>query len=451
MTNPKELFENVVETHTKALNSFVETAAKFQDAFKTGKTFEQTTDLYKNWWDTQVALLNNVTTTANKETENTYTTSVHNVEDFYKNIYNSQLDAIKKATEFNLNMYNSLNSFGKSTTDATENYTTLNSNWNTLFESWTKTLNSTFETLNKTMPNTWTKDLFTNAYTTNTLYTKLQEFYQPFFTSFQNNNYSVDSWKNIFNPTNYKNVTEELFSSYFPTNNLNSLLENNTKMVQEFLNSFHTTNSDFKNYWSTLTEKYPSLISGDWAKFSETFKNVNNSYTEFFAPVMKLVTNTKEKENLELTVTILDKTTLFSTKLAQMQYLLYTTGQKVAQNTLNYFTEKSNDTTYTTSFQPMFNEWVNINETVYTELFNTDEFSKLKAELTTLSMEIKTNLEKQFENKLEHYPVVVKSELEDLYKTIHDLKKTVKTLESKLTTTTTETTAPKTTKKVATV
>ena len=58
MTNPKELFENVVETHTKALNSFVETAAKFQDAFKTGKTFEQTTDLYKNWWDTQVALLN---------------------------------------------------------------------------------------------------------------------------------------------------------------------------------------------------------------------------------------------------------------------------------------------------------------------------------------------------------------------------------------------------------
>jgi len=143
---------------------------------------------------------------------------------------------------------------------------------------------------------------------------------------------------------------------------------------------------------------------------------------------------------------------LFSTKLAQMQYLLYTTGQKVAQNTMNYFTEKSNDATYTTSFQPMFNEWVNINETVYTELFNTDEFSKLKAELTTLSMEIKTNLEKQFENKLEHYPVVVKSELEDLYKTIHDLKKTVKTLETKLATTTENTTTTaKTTRKVATV
>jgi polyhydroxyalkanoate synthesis regulator phasin len=75
----------------------------------------------------------------------------------------------------------------------------------------------------------------------------------------------------------------------------------------------------------------------------------------------------------------------------------------------------------------------------------------LKAELTTLSMEIKTNLEKQFENKLEHYPVVVKSELEDLYKTIHDLKKTVKTLENRLATTTTETTTAKTTRKVATV
>jgi polyhydroxyalkanoate synthesis regulator phasin len=114
-----------------------------------------------------------------------------------------------------------------------------------------------------------------------------------------------------------------------------------------------------------------------------------------------------------------------------------------------YLTEKMKETTMTTSFQPFFNEWVNINEKHYTTLFSTEEFSKLKADLTTLSFEIKKNLEKQFENRIESLPLVVKSEMDELYKTIHDLKKTVKTLENKLSTETTTTRT--TTKKAATV
>jgi hypothetical protein len=279
----------------------------------------------------------------------------------------------------------------------------------------------------------------------------MQEFYQPFFNAFQNNNYSVENLKNLFDATNYKKVTEELFANFFPTNNLNTLLENNTKMIQEYVTSYQNTNGEFKTYWNTLTEKFPHLVSGDWAKYNETFNTVNNSYTEMFAPLTKLVTNTKDKENLELTVNTMDKATVYSTKLAEMQYMLYTTGQKVAQKTVTFITEKANDTTFTASFQPFFNEWVNINETVYTELFGTTEFSKLKAELTTLSMEIKQNLEKQFENNVEHLPLVVKSEMNDLYKTVYDLKKTVKWLEAKLTSTTTETTAKTTTTRKATV
>ena len=94
----------------------------------------------------------------------------------------------------------------------------MNTTWNTLFKTWTNTLDSTYETLNKTLPTTWTKDLFQNSYNTNTLYTKMQEFYQPLFNAFQNNNYSVENLKNLFDATNYKKVTEELFANFFPTN-----------------------------------------------------------------------------------------------------------------------------------------------------------------------------------------------------------------------------------------
>jgi len=67
-----------------------------------------------------------------------------------------------------------------------------------------------------------------------------------------------------------------------------------------------------------------------------------------------------------------------------------------------------------------------------TELFGTESFSKLKGEVLNLSMDIKTYFEKQMEKYLEFFPVAKTSELEEVYKTIHDLKKQVKSLEQKL-------------------
>jgi polyhydroxyalkanoate synthesis regulator phasin len=452
MNNTKEILDTVVETQTKAINSFVETANKFQEAMKSENAFEKSSEVYKNWWESQLSIFKNIATDSKIDTPFKDAFSTEKTEDFYKNIYTSQLDAIKKATDFNLNMYNSLSSFGKPATETSANFLNMNSTWNTLFESWTNTLNSTFESLNKTMPkNMFNSDLFTNAMNTNNLYFKLQEFYQPLFTAFKSNNFSADNLKNMFDPAQYKKITEELFKQFFPTNNLNSLLENNTKFVQDFFATQKNTNKDFQAYWSTFSEKFPTLISGDFAKFNDTFKNAQHSFTESFAPLMKLVTDSKEKENVELAIASIDKASVYSMKLAEMQYLLYTTGQNVSKEAASLLNEKAKDTTFTSTFQPFFNEWVAINEKHYTQLFATDEFSKLKAELTTLSLEIKKNLEFQFENKIEALPLVVKSEMNELYQTIHDLKKTVKTLESKLTSIEKPATAKTTTRKAATV
>jgi cell division septum initiation protein DivIVA len=64
-------------------------------------------------------------------------------------------------------------------------------------------------------------------------------------------------------------------------------------------------------------------------------------------------------------------------------------------------------------------------------------------------LDVKKNIELQFENKIEHLPLVVKSELNELYQTIHDLKKTIKTLESKINTTAKATATAATTKTTA--
>jgi polyhydroxyalkanoate synthesis regulator phasin len=69
---------------------------------------------------------------------------------------------------------------------------------------------------------------------------------------------------------------------------------------------------------------------------------------------------------------------------------------------------------------------------MFTELFASDAFSKIKGEALNLSMDVKSHFEKQFEGMYVNYPIVFKTEMDDVYKTIYDLKKQVKDLQTKL-------------------
>ena len=440
MSNTNEIFETIVDTQKKSIESLVDATSKIQEALKSGNAVEKTTELYQDWWNKQLSLLNNVTSQTKVEVENTQAKT----EDYYKKGYETQIDAIKKASDFNLNFFNTLSNFGKKSTDAKDQLQATYSQWNTLFESWTKSLNTTFESLNTSYPKAFSPELFQNTMNTNTLFLKLQNFYQPYFNAVKGGNFSADSMKTLFDPAQYKKITEETFSNFFQGQNLNTLIETNTKSIHDFFQKQQNTTKEYKEFWNVFTEKFPTIISADYTKFNDSFKNINGSYKDLFEPALKLISNAKDKENIELAVESLDKSTTYSIKLAQIQYLLNKTGENVAEEVGKLIVEKSKKLELTNSFQTFFNDWVAINEKHYTKLYATKEFSKLKAELTTLSLDVKKNIEQQFENKIEHLPLVVKSELNELYQTIHDLKKTIKALESKVNTTA-KTTATKTT------
>ena len=150
---------------------------------------------------------------------------------------------------------------------------------------------------------------------------------------------------------------------------------------------------------------------------------------------MKLVTPGKEKETIEANIQLLDKISEYSVRQSELQYHFYTTTQKAFETTAKTTYEKFSTTTNATetlAFNDFYNEWLKINETLYTDLFNSNEFSKIKGDVISLGMDIKKHFEKQFETMFNVYPVAFRSEVDELTKTIHDLRKQVKNLEVRL-------------------
>jgi adenylosuccinate lyase len=86
-------------------------------------------------------------------------------------------------------------------------------------------------------------------------------------------------------------------------------------------------------------------------------------------------------------------------------------------------------TTEPINMMAAYQEWMNLNDSVFTGLFDTDEFSKIQSELASAGMRLKKEFELQMEKVLENVPVITRSEMDELYKTVYELKKRIRTLE----------------------
>jgi len=81
------------------------------------------------------------------------------------------------------------------------------------------------------------------------------------------------------------------------------------------------------------------------------------------------------------------------------------------------------------SMMAVYQEWMNISDKTFVSLFESDHYSVLMAEVSALQLKLKKDVEGQMEKMLENVPVATRSEMDELYKTIYELKKEVRQLE----------------------
>lgn len=427
-TNP--IFENLIEAQTQAINNWVDSTRKFQTAFTSGSLATEGQTIYKEWLDKQMSLFSGFQANFNKNADGL------KPEEFFKNWYNQQLEQVKKMTDFNQSLYNSFANFGKNPTDYMTNFNSANQAWTNIYNNWMAALNSTYDTFAKNIPGGVNKDAFKNFFEGSQVYLKLQEFWQPAIEAAKSGNFNAETLKKYYSPEAYKQVTETMFSNWFQHANMKEVFDASIRKIQDFFGNQNSLSKEYFQAFQNISNEYPQLVSGDFAKLSELYKHANNVFSKSFEPLLKLVGAGKEKEAIEENIALLDKIAEFSVKQAQLQYHLYSTTQKAVESTSKKAFEKfekfSPEELKTQSFNELYNEWVKTNEELFTNLFASEEFSKIKGDLLSISMDAKKHFEKQFENIFGVYPVVFRSEVDELYKTIHDLKKQVKSLETRL-------------------
>ncbi|MGZ3883993.1 MAG: poly(R)-hydroxyalkanoic acid synthase subunit PhaE [Bacteroidia bacterium] len=435
MKTNNPFLDNLIEAQTNVVNNWVDTTKKVQAAITSGSISHEGQNIYKDWYEKQMGLIGGMQPNAGG-----FFGNENKPEEFFKNWYNQQLGQVKQMTDFNQSIYNSYANFGKPATDYVNGFNTANTAWTNIYNSWTNTLNTAYDTYSKNFSTPFNQDVFKNLFDSNTVYLKAQEAFQPMLKAIQANDFSAETWKNIYNVDKYKALNEQLFGSFFNGGTIKDVYEKATKQVQNFFVNQNGLSKEYYEQLKNMGTEFPQLFSGNFAKIKDLYSNVNNVFAKTFEPVLKLVSPGKEKENTEAALALMDKIAEYVIKQNELQVALSASTQKSVEAIAKQYAEKYKNAKpgEFPAFNEVYNDWVKTNEQFLAELFATEEFSKIKAETLSLSMDVKKQFEKQFENVFENYPVVFRSEIEELYKTIYDLKKTVKDLQTKLALNTTE-------------
>ncbi len=343
---------------------------------------------------------------------------------FYDSWFNSQKDFIKKWMEGAETIRKTLlNSYGLNKEGAGDT--------SGLYGSWTSTVGKSFEDMMKNFPSGLGKDTFTKLFTGADSYMKLYEFWSPIVKAMQEKTMNVESFKDLIDPEKYKAVIDKVFGFTTPEA-LNELYGQSSNVFSTWASSSQNALKPWIDAMQKSMHIMPGLMSGEPESTMNIFNNMYGAFEQTIGKVFKMPPVGKDREKMELLLKTFDDYSVYLAKHTEFQHKMYVTGQKGMEKVIEAVAQKITEGAEIKSYNEFFNLWVSLNEKTFAGLLQSEEFSKLQGELLEAGLATRKGFQSLMELSLEDYPIALRSEMDDLYKTIHNLKRKVRTLEKKL-------------------
>lgn len=479
----KNFVESVLDAQKQAVDTVVENTKKLANGnAMVNDTMAKGSEWYKNWLDGQKSVFSATTEKANSATA-TAQDNMAKMNEFYQNWFNTQMGWAKQMWEMNMdymknatqqqqataanpmeqfsNMWNSQtanwnnwmsgmnmmnnwnnamnqfqNQFQNNNPFSMDTWKKASDNWTSVFNQYYTMLNSTFADMQKNMQNGTTQDAYRNMVNVTEGFGRFAEMWMPFMKSIQEKTFNTEMYKQYMNPAMYKEVMDKFFG--FMPEQSRQYMQNMTDMMQKGMGqmnqmgmgNYQQMRGMMNNMMPNTSDMFAGMLNG----YNTWYSNLNNA----MSPITKMMTPNQHTKAMMEWNDIANRMMVYNIKNAEMQYMIYNQGVKVMDSLAENVAAKMQKGEEVSNMMALYQEWLNISDKVYVSLFESEEYSKLMAEVSALQMKLRKDVEAQMEKMLVAVPVATRSEMDEMYKAIYDLKKQVRSLEKQLEATATE-------------
>ncbi|MDQ3141799.1 MAG: hypothetical protein M3Q56_06085 [Bacteroidota bacterium] len=424
-------YKNILEKQKELMN---DSSEKINDlASETKNSLETMSTFYKTWYENQVKMANQLIESNMNwfQMNNQNPFQAGNNMGMWNNWMNQAnqpwmgMNNASNPMSFWMNSQNPFNNFQENINKATEYANQFGTQYATAINSfmgdWSKNFN-----------NATGFDMFKGMMNTTESFAKFYEMWMPMMKSFQDKSFNMDVFKEHFNPEKNKEFMDKFFS--FMPNGSKEYMDQITKSFTDQLKQSTGQGFDYLNAFKKNMNAFMPGVQ------QNPFSNIMSSYTEWSnmlenaaSPLTKLMTPNNQTEAFNTWKEISEMMIQYNVKNAELQYLLYTTGTKSMETMAEALSAKMKNGEEISSIIKLYQEWLNNSDKIFAELFNSDDYSKLMTEVSSLQLKIKKSMDNQMEKLyFNHLPIATRTEMDEVYQNLYDLKKQVRKLEKML-------------------
>ena len=488
MKNQMELTKSFMDFSMNTMKEYMQSLNKSMPVLngngdKMTKMFNEHVDTFKKWSNTLNKQVEEMLQNFDNQTAKNAMAGMFNQTDVYNKFVELWTPVIKalQTNNFNTDSFNQLVNPAQFKTfmdkmlgwnkEAMENYAgAFNLNGNPFNEYMTQLSNMNKNWMNLMQPsNNPANDMMQNwmKFTQNQTGNDWMKNWMP--NSNQNPMEMMQQWMQMFQTASQMNQWANQFQKSFGLENFqndwtknwnqmmgNDVAKNFSNMQNQWMDMFKNFSPSadmfkgmpnymdmFKNYNAMDMFKNISqpmdMFKNLPAMNGEVFENIMKTYTNMFAaseqafgPMFRMMMPNATKANMELMKSVMHKMNQYQIKNAEMQYMTYEAGVKAMQEIGNKMQDKMAKAEGYKSMNTLYTEWLNTSDKALVALYESDAYSKIQAEVAALAHGIKKDVEVIMEKMMVNIPVITRTEMDDTYKTIYDLKKRVKELERSL-------------------
>ncbi len=296
-----------------------------------------------------------------------------------------------------------------------------------LYGQWRATFGKYFDGVLKSNPLSATQDTMSKLFGTADTYVWLYEFWAPMVKVLQERALSGEAYKDLFDPAKYMELLNKIFG-FSSAETLNEFISQASNLVE----TWGAKGEFLLKPWSEAMAKnmgaLTAMSGGDAEASMQILHNVYDAFDRTFGKAFKIPAVGKDREQIELVLKTVDKYAVFLASNAEYQHSIVATGQKAMERVLSTYAEKLKGNGEVASFEDFFELWTSVQEKEYLALFRTEAFARLQGSVLDAALDVRAHFHKLMELFLSDYPVALRSEMDDIYKTIYTIKKSLREL-----------------------
>lgn len=459
--------DTILDAQKNWMNSASEQAMKLSQGNNlVNETIEKGHQWYNNWIESQKQVFTQTGETA-RNTAETARDNASGLNEFFQNWYNTQLnfgkslwentqnalkDATGKATTTNPmdwfnqnnqnwmgqwnNMFNQsatnnwmnpMQMFGNNNPFSFDGWKNMPTDMNQFMNQWQSLMTSTFSELQNKMQAGNTQDLFRNMLTSTESFTRFYELWAPMWKNIQDKSFNTEIYRKMMNPAEYQQFVDKFFG--FLPEGARQYMQQMSTLMQNGMRQMGTQGVNGYQQMRQMFGTMPGFNSNDmFSNMLTAYTQMQNMMQEAISPIARMVTRNEHTKRFAEWQDIADRMIVFQIKNSQLQYMMYTRGAKVMDALADSIMQKIEKGEEVKSIMAMYQEWLSISDKQFVNLFESDEYSALMGEVSAMQLKLRKDMEGQMEQMMSGIPVATRSEMDELYKTIYDLKKEVRQL-----------------------